>query len=473
VDPEKYQRNLLHQLQNLPAAQIVTLPRLARSLDPGLSYRVTECPIANHMRLEKSFVAELGIARAEKRIPDRAAADTPQDALFLQFSGGTTGTQKCVVVTAPMLANQLRRLSDALQFTSEDGVASWLPLYHDMGLIACFWLPLWASAPSTQFAAMDWLMDPGMLFSLMSQYRARVCWLPNFAFSYLVAQEERLGKGANLEHVRAWINCSEPVRERSIRLFTEAFAGLGVRPAQCQVSYAMAENVFAISQTPLGVPPRTITRARIGGITTDLSRTAYDLLSDLYVSSGRVLDGMQARIRGFDGRLCGDRMAGDIEICGESLFCGYWGCDSFSTQSLTSDGWYATGDYGFTDDGDLYVIGRIKDIIIVGGQNIFPEDVEVLVNLVDGIYPGRVVAFGVEDADQGTESLAVVAEMRGDFEPHRAKVIEREIQRLITSTLGFTARRVSVVSERWIVKSTAGKISRRETRQRFLQEATL
>jgi fatty-acyl-CoA synthase len=473
VDPEKYQRNVLHQLQNLPAAQLITLPQLGRSLDPGLSYRVTECPITDHERLEKSFLVELGIARVSKQIPDRAVEDTPKDALFLQFSGGTTGAQKCVVVTAPMLVNQLRRLSDALQFTSRDGVVSWLPMYHDMGLIACFWLPLWNGAPSMQFAAMDWLLDPGMLFRLMSQYSASFCWLPNFSFSYLAGQRARVGKATNLAHVRAWINCSEPVRERSFQAFTKAFAELGVRAEQCQASYAMAENVFAISQTPLGVPPRTISRDRIRGLTTmDASQTTYDLLDDHYVSSGRVLDGMQVRIREFNGQLCSDRIAGGIEICGESLFCGYWGNVGFSTLPLTADGWYATGDYGFMDDGDLYVIGRVKDVIIVGGQNIFPEDVETLANSVEGVYQGRVVAFGVDDAVQGSENLAVVAEMRGEFERRRAKAIEREIHRLISSVLGVTARHVRVVSERWIVKSTAGKISRRENRQRFLQEAS-
>ena len=121
-------------------------------------------------------------------------ADTPEEALFLQFSGGTTGDQKCVVVTAPMLVNQLNRLSKTLQFNRGYALLSWLPMYHDMGLIACFWLPLWNEACSTQFAVSDWLMGPGLLFHLMSTYRATFCWLPNFAFAYLAAQKERLDR---------------------------------------------------------------------------------------------------------------------------------------------------------------------------------------------------------------------------------------------------------------------------------------
>jgi fatty-acyl-CoA synthase len=470
VDPEKYQRNLLHQLQELPAAELITLPKLARSLQSGLPFPITACPIANHEQAEQSFVMELGIARVEKRTPCQAPDSVPGEALFLQFSGGTTGAQKCVVVTAPMLGSQLNRLSDALSVTASDGIASWLPMYHDMGLIACFWLPLWNGVPSTQFAAVHWLMDPGLLFRLMSQYRATLCWLPNFAFSYLAAQKSRTTNSGSLSHVRAWINCSEPVRKRSFEEFAKAYASVGVRSERCQACYAMAENVFAVTQTPLNSRPKIIGRAAVEGLAVERSRAAYELLDDFYVSSGRPLAGVEIRISGVDGNLCGPRMAGGIEIRGESLFSGYWGNNGFSTQAISTDGWYATGDCGFIDDGDLYVIGRIKDIIIVGGQNVFPEDVETLVNSVECVYPGRVVAFGMDNPMQGTESVAVVAEMQGDFDSGRAKDIEREIRQLLWAVLGIVPCHVKLVSQRWIVKSTAGKISRCETRQRFLRE---
>jgi acyl-CoA synthetase (AMP-forming)/AMP-acid ligase II len=119
---------------------------------------------------------------------------------------------------------------------------------------------------------------------------------------------------------------------------------------------------------------------------------------------------------------------------------------------------------------DVFVIGRKKDIVIIGGQNVFPEDVEAVVNTLEGIYAGRVVAFGVSDDEFGTETLAVVAELRGEYDRARAATVQREIQRLILSTIGLAPRFVSVVPERWIVKSTAGKISRRETRLRWLEE---
>jgi len=413
----------------------------------------------------------LDVPRVEKENSFQLQAGAPDDALFLQFSGGTTGDQKCVVVTAPMLVKQLEGLSKALQFTRDDGVASWLPLYHDMGLIACFWLPLWNEAASIQVAATEWLVDPGLLFHFMSKYRATFCWLPNFAFDYLAVQKQKVDRTLNLAHVRAFIDCSEPVRDHSVQAFTQAFSALGVQSHQCQASYAMAENVFSVTQTPLGSTPATFSRLSVEGASLDQSQTSYRLLDERYVSSGRSLENTAFRVRRATGELCGDAVAGAIEIRGESVFCGYWGKEGFQTQSLTADGWYATGDYGFTQGDDLYVIGRIKDIIITNGVNVFPEDIESLVHTVKGIYPGRVVAFGVDDSTRGTESVAVVAEMRGEFNSSAAAPIELQIRRLISSVLGIGLRYVRVTPERWIVKSTSGKISRRETRLRFLRES--
>ncbi len=470
VDPEKYQRNILHQIRSLPAGQLITLPRLAKNLDAGVPYTTTACRIHEFERFESSFSMHLDVPHVEKQKTHYVEPGVPEDALFLQFSGGTTGNQKCVVVTAPMLVQQLKRLTEVLQFRQEDGVASWLPLYHDMGLIACFWLPLWNAASSIHFAATEWLLDPGMLFHFMSRYLATFCWLPNFAFTYLAGQKRRVDPAVNVSHVRAWINCSEPVRERSFRTFTEAFSELGVRRDQCQASYAMAENVFAVTQTTLGTPPSSFPRMRLKGTSSDERRVAQKLPDDHYVSSGSNLNGMAFRVRRGNGELCGDAVLGEIEINGESLFGGYWDRYGFHRQALTHDGWYVTGDYGCSLHGDLYVIGRTKDIIITSGVNVFPEDIEALVNTLEGVYPGRVVAFGVDDEARGTESLAVVAEMRGEFNNSSAARLEVQIRRLIPLVLAVPVRHVLVTPERWILKSTAGKISRRETRLRFLDE---
>ena len=465
---EKYQRNLLHQLRSLPAHHLITLPRLGENLRPGLPYPVSCCSVGGAQQFERVFTDLLDVEPCARG--DFSHPVLPSDALFLQFSGGTTGTQKCVVVTEAMLEAQLARLAVALRSSKDDGVVSWLPMYHDMGLIACLWFPLWAGIPSIQFAANDWLLRPELLFEFMEQYGGTMCWLPNFAFSYLAQRQGSMKRGYSLDRVRAWINCSEPVRRKSMMAFADAFANWGVSRTCLQASYAMAENVFAATQTELGKPPGEIARARVQDSTVRLDANAFELIDDVYFSSGRCLPGMHTRVVGGDGSECAEREAGEIQLLTPCLFQGYWGRDGFRRDGFTSDGWYATGDYGFFSDGELYVIGRMKDIIIVGGQNIFPEDLEVIAGRAAGIYPGRVVAFGVDDEEAGTQTIGVVAEMAGEFDPDGARAIEREIRNLIKASLAVAPRYVCVVPQRWIVKSTAGKISRKDTRTRFLAE---
>jgi fatty-acyl-CoA synthase len=471
VDPAKYQRNLAHQLNHLPADQLITSPRLARNLAASVDFAVTGMHLVKEEAVEKFFSNEPVTSQLEQRktpAPNSRPKPGP-DALFLQFSGGTTGAQKAIVVTAEMLWQQLRQLKEALAFTSDDGVVSWLPLYHDMGLIACYWMPLWHGATSVQVAATDWVMNPELLLKYISRYRPTFCWLPNFSFSYLSQRREFMRRDYQLDSIRAWINCSEPVRIKSVNEFLRAFADWGVRQDSIQACYAMAETVFAVTQSQLGKPLSTIQRSFVNKGNQAHAGLAFEFSDDDYVSSGRPISNTDVKVVTADGSICPQGTAGEILVHTPSLFSGYWGSEGFQAHSL-SNGWHATGDYGFLSNGELFVIGRFKDIVIVGGNNIFPEDVEAIVNNVDGVHPGRVAAFGVEDKDFGTQSLAIVAEMKDEFNEEAASELESIIRKLVLTTTGTVARHVAVVPARWIVKSTAGKISRRETRQRFLQE---
>lgn len=468
VDPEKYQQNLVHQLSHLPADQLITLPRLAQNVAQSLPYPVAGLSLENSAA-EKMFPAGPVSERLEQRkIPARGSRPGP-DTLFLQFSGGTTGAQKAIVVTAAMLTRQLKQLGDALEFTPDDTVVSWLPLYHDMGLIACYWMPLWHGALSVQIGANDWVINPEILLKYVSRYRATFCWLPNFSFSYLSGRRNQMTQDYSLGSVRAWINCSEPVRLSSVTNFVTAFADWGTSKHSLQASYAMAETVFAITQSELGKELSTVPRSSVKHGSVAYTERAFELIDDVYVSSGRPIPDTEVQILAADGAACPEAVAGEIHVRTPSLFSGYWGSEGFQTNSLRN-GWHATGDYGFLVDGELFVIGRFKDIVIVGGNNIFPEDVEAVVNTIEGIYPGRVVAFGVEDQDYGTQSLAIVAEMKENLSEHSGVDLEAAVRKIVLTTIGTAPRYVTVVPQRWIVKSTAGKISRRETRERFVRE---
>jgi acyl-CoA synthetase (AMP-forming)/AMP-acid ligase II len=231
----------------------------------------------------------------------------------------------------------------------------------------------------------------------------------------------------------------------------------------------MAENVFAVTQSTGGAP-RTVARDKVRCSSLGLQPEAFEIIDDVYVSSGRCLDGMNVRIAAADSGVGADLTAGEIQLKTGCLFDGYWDGSGFSRAAFTADGWYGTGDFGFFEDGELFVIGRLKDIIIVAGQNVFPEDIEAITAQVQGVRAGRVVAFAMDDEALGTQSIAVVAEMAGDFDAAQALEIEREVRRLITASLGVAARFVRIVPQRWVVKSTAGKISRRDTRRRFLSD---
>lgn len=469
IDPDKYQRNLVHQLSNLPADRLITLPQLAENLAASLPYAASGQILDNGAAYAKLFPAGSVSDRLEKKEFLERNARPDSETLFLQFSGGTTGAQKAIVITAPMLSNQLDTLRDALGLSPEDGVASWLPLYHDMGLIACYWTPLWYGVPSLHMAANDWILSPELLLKYIAGYQATFCWLPNFSFSYLGQRREQMHGPYRLDHMRAWISCSEPVRLKSMRQFAEAFADWGVRKETLQASYAMAETVFAITQSELGRELSTVPRSRVHHGSRTYTDLAFDLIDDVYVSSGKPIRDTEVKIVAPDGGSCADLVPGEIYVRTPALFSGYWGSEGFKTHSL-HDGWHATGDFGFLVAGEVYVIGRFKDIAIVGGHNIFPEDVEAIVNTIAGIYPGRVVAFGVDDPEYGTQSLAVVAEAKGDFSEDSALELEAAIRKLVLTAIGVAPRYVAVVPQRWIVKSTAGKISRRETRERFLKE---
>ncbi|MBZ5567263.1 MAG: AMP-binding protein [Acidobacteriia bacterium] len=473
IDAEKYRRNLVYQLRQLPASQLITTPGLADNLRGDMTYRVTGCDVPHAADHDRMFCTSQPRLQLSPALPATGALSAPADALFVQFSGGTTGLQKAVAVGPRMLQEQLSRLARMLDFSDHDGVVSWLPLYHDMGLIACLWLPLWCGAPSLQLANNDWLLAPELLFRYMDRYAGTFCWLPNFAFSYLAERRATMSGRYSLQHVRGWINCSEPVRLASLDAFAGKFADWGVQRESLQACYAMAENVFAVTQSPVGRRVRTVPRQEVSDRGSSYSDLAFHVLDRVYVSSGVALPDMQIRIVAASGEPCPDGTAGEIHIKTPSLFSGYWSNGKADDSYIGKDGFYQTGDYGFMLEDELYVIGRTKDIIINAGQNVFPEDIETVVNSLEGIYTGRVVAFGVAHEEYGTEMVAVVAEMRGEYEPARARSLEQEIRSLVLAAIGIAPRWVSVVPERWIVKSTAGKISRHDTRERFLHEQSM
>ena len=373
--------------------------------------------------------------------------------------------QKGVVLSHRTVRDHLRAYGSVLGVTPADRVASWLPLYHDMGLIAAFHLPLHFGLPVVQLDPFEWVSAPVLLLQAISRYRATLAWLPNFAFNLTAgrAHDDDL-EGVRLDSLRAVVNCSEPVRAESHDKFAERFEAYGLNPAALSACYAMAETTFAVTQTPTGVPPRVVAADR-AALAAGRFRADTGPAARRCVSSGVPIPGCEVRAdRGSDGADCPDGAVGELFVRSDSLFDGYRG-NPLTTAEVLQDGWYRTGDLGFRLAGEWFVIGRQKDIIIVAGKNLYPEDIEAAVGAVPGLLPGRVVAFGRENPALGTEDVCVIAETP-ETDPAAVKRLVLAVKKA-GMEISVTVSRVALVPPRWLFKSSSGKPMRKANQDRL------
>src|SRR5208337_1571720 len=329
---------------------------------------------------------------------------------FIQHSAGTTGLQKGVALTHAAVLRQIEHLADALKIEgAADCVYSWLPLYHDMGLIACFMLPMVCHVTVVLQSPLEWVMHPETMLQIITECKCTLAWMPNFAFQF-VPRRTPANRWAqyDLSSARALINCSEPVRSSSMQEFQNAFSAIGLRRGVLQSSYAMAENVFAVTQSDIN---RASGPARIwadgqtfrsGHLIVPVAEGTPSAVS--FTSSGQLLPGNEIRIASDAGVLLAPGHVGEILVKSDSLFTGYYNRPDLTAKTIV-EGWYHTGDLGFTQDGELYVIGRKKDLLIVGGENLYPQDIEEIVASHAAIHDGRVIAMGVYNPDLGTEDI--------------------------------------------------------------------
>jgi acyl-CoA synthetase (AMP-forming)/AMP-acid ligase II len=301
----------------------------------------------------------------------------------------------------------------------------------------------------------------------MSLERTTITWLPNFAFSMMAdkIKDEDL-EGVTLDSCRMVINCAEPVRYRDQEKFFSRFAARGLKREAISSCYAMAETTFAVTQTTPGREPATLAvdpQAISRGI---VRRVVNTSAIKVCVSSGELIPGCQIRIVDERFNDLEDGCVGEVLIKSSSMFDGYRNYPE-KTAAVIRDGWYLSGDYGFRDGRDYYIIGRKKDVVIIAGNNIYPEDVEAVVNDLNGVIPGRVVAFGEEDAEFGSERLSIVAETPLTDEAERRQLRMAIIKAGMGIDVSIT--NVYLVPPRFLVKSSAGKPSRSANKERVLR----
>lgn len=404
--------------------------------------------------------------------PDRfqGVKRKPGDLVFLQHSSGTTGLQKGVALSHQAVFNQLDSYNRAIHMKEDDVIISWLPLYHDMGLIAGFILPVLSRIPLVLISPFDWVRAPYKLLKGITDYKGTLSWLPNFAYNFC-AQKIRDSdlEGVNLSSWRAVINCSEPMHWNSHQMFLKRFQPYGLRREALASSYAMAENVFAVTQGGIDSPLKVDTVRQQALLMRQVAKPSNDGKDSVkMLSAGRTIPNTRIRVIDKHGNDLPERHIGEIAIKSNCMLTGYYNRSDLTEKAFV-DGWYLTGDLGYLADSELYVTGRKKDLIIVGGKNIYPQDLERLAGEVKGIHPGRVVAFGVFNENIGTEEVVIVAESNSAGSQEHQKVAD-EIRNRVNRGSDIALRYVKVVDRGWILKTSSGKIARLANRDKYLEE---
>lgn len=363
------------------------------------------------------------------------------DLAFLQHSSGTTGLKKGVALSHQAVIRQIATYADSIAAASSDVVVSWLPLYHDMGLITSFLLPAFTGIPIVSMDALEWTVRPAILLDAIQNYRATLCWLPNFAFHHIVRMAEP-SRNWDLSSLRMLVSCSEPCRSAAFEAFSRRFSGSGLAAGTLQVCYAMAENVFAVTQTVRSQPVPTASNSRFQG----------------FLSSGEVLNNATVRIMRDDGSEALPGEMGEIQLRSDCLFDGYFREPELSRERLR-DGWYHSRDLGFFDGTQLFVVGRRDDMININGRKLIAHELEDDLNRIDGVIPGRVLVYSSYDEATGATRLAVAVERIGDETDQDARIAS-DIRRQIVNNCGLRPAKVTLLERGFLLKSTSGKISR-------------
>jgi acyl-CoA synthetase (AMP-forming)/AMP-acid ligase II len=462
LSPERYRADLTALISVTRPAAIVTYPEFEEEVRAALREGDPVRSVIATDRIDRQTIVDLnslsGLAR------------TPEDIVLLQHSSGTTGLQKGVALSHQAVFNQVDAYGESLSLSQDDVIVSWLPLYHDMGLIAGFVIPILSGIPLVLMSPFDWVRAPYRLLQAVSNYRGTLTWLPNFAYNFCAQKiRDRHIEGVDLSSLRAVINCSEPVRWESHKTFFERFKGHGLRWQALQTSYAMAENVFAVTQSQLGREPVVDEIDRESFMVERVAKSTLDGRPSMkMMSSGRPLENAKLKIVDEAGHEMPERAIGEIAIQSDCMLSGYYNRPDLTEKALR-DGWFLTGDYGYVSNGEVFVSGRKKDMIIVGGKNVYPQDLEALTYEVPGVHAGRSVAFGVFDEEQGTEAVVIIAEVDSE-DPNEQQRIADAIRQHVSKNSAIALRHVKVVGPKWILKTSSGKTARAANREKFLRE---
>jgi fatty-acyl-CoA synthase len=407
------------------------------------------------------------------------------DLALLQYTSGSTGDPKGVQLTHANLLANMRAIAEAVEISAKDVGVSWLPLYHDMGLIGAWLTMLLYGIPLVVISPLAFLTRPERWLQAVSKHKATLTAAPNFAFELCVRKiPEKALEGVDLSSWRAVLNGAEPVNPDTVERFIKRFSKNGFKREALLPVYGLAEASLAVTVPPLGRGPK-VDRVERETFTTEGRAVPVETESEgepeedenviAFVSSGRPVPRHEVKITDGEGREVAERTEGFLWFRGPSATSGYYR-NAEATAKLFEGGpeagpgecaWVNSGDRAYQAEGETYITGRVKDIIIKGGRNLYPHEVEEFASRAEGIRKGCVVAFGMKGEKTGTENLVIVAETREENARKRTAIVAR-INQYVTHGLGLPPDRVELIPPGSVPKTSSGKLRREETKQLYL-----
>jgi len=441
-------------LKNAGASQMITIPEAK-----GLAW------------LLRAQVESLDAVLMPSDLEGGGAGFTPRrgksgDIGFLQYTSGSTGSPKGVVLTHANLLNNVQVMGRGARATVDDVFVSWLPLYHDMGLIGGCFATMFLGFPVLLMSPLAFLSRPGSWLRAIHRHRGTISGGPNFAYELCLRRiPEAELEGIDLSSWRFAFNGAEPVSPDTIRAFTEKFSARGLRPNALAPVYGLAECSVGLAFTPPGEPWKmeAIDRARLAETGEAVAAAADDPAPLKVVGCGRSLEQHELRVVDAAGLELPDGQEGALQFRGPSATSGYYR-NPEATKALFDGEWLNTGDRAYLRDGMLYLTGREKDIIIRGGRNLSPYELEQAVGDLAGVRRGCVAVFGSRDPQTGTERVVVLAEMR-DVDASRHEDLKRMINELAVNLLGGPADDIVLAPPATVPKTSSGKIRRVAARE--------
>ncbi|MCW8195098.1 AMP-binding protein [Proteobacteria bacterium 005FR1] len=393
-----------------------------------------------------------------------------EDIAFLQYTSGSTGNPKGVVLTHANLLSNIRAIGEGLQASSKDVIVSWLPLYHDMGLIGCWLGSLYYSCKFVVMSPMDFIARPERWLWAIHRYRGTISAAPNFAYELCLNRvSDQQVKGLDLSSWKAACNGAEAVSPKTLRRFADRFSEYGFRQEALMPVYGLAENTVAVCFPPLGRPPRIdrIQRERFvrDGIADPATEDDGNALE--FVACGSPIQGNEVRVVDDLNSELPQRHEGRLQFRSPSSTRGYYHNPAESKKLFRGD-WLESGDRAYSSAGDVFITGRSKDIIIHGGRNLYPEELETAVGDLQGIRKGCVAVFGSTDPKTATEQLVLVAETRVTEDASREE-LRKKINLTALDLVGSPPDRIVLAPPHSVLKTSSGKIRRSATRDNYEQ----